>query len=466
MTLAEEPLVRTRPGPILAAAVLASSMGFIDASVTALALPAIRADLGASQAQAEWVGAAYLLTLSALILPGGAMGDRFGTLRLFRAGILGFMAASVLCALAPSPALLIAARALQGVTAAALVPGSMAIVAKAYPPQDRGRALGLWTAAATATTIAGPVLGGVILSLLGAPAWRLIFALNLPFGALALGLLMRHARADAGQPGTPVDLAGAALATLALGALSAGLSFGGAWLLALGGLALAAFLRVQATSPSPMIPLEMFQSRAFAGANAATLLLYFGVMGLNFYIPTVAMTAWGLAPWQVTAAILPVSALIAALSPWAGRRADGVGPGTMMASGAGLVALAQGLMAIFAGTGPFLTHMFPLMLLSGLGMSLVVAPLTAAVMAEAAPGQLGAASGINNAMARIATLLGIAGLGRLARAGFEDFGAPVASAAAGAATTTAFHRQALAAAVCSALAALIAVLWVRQAPRR
>ena len=439
-------------------------MGYIDSTVTALALPAIRESLGATQAQAEWVGAAYLLALSALILSGGALGDRFGTLRLFRSGIIGFMAASVLCAIAPSPELLIAARALQGIAAAAMVPGSMAIIAKAYPRETRGRALGLWSAAATATTIAGPMLGGLILSLLGPHAWRLIFALNLPFGAGALWLLARHARNDAGRPGTPVDLPGAALATLGLGALSAGLSFGSLWLIALAALALAAFLRVQTTSPAPMLPLSMFRNTAFAGANAATLLLYFGVMGLNFYLPTVALTAWGLKPWQMTLAILPVSALIAGVSPWSGRMADRIGPGVMMAAGSSLVAAAQLLMAIFAGTGPFLTHMFPLMVLSGLGMSLVVAPLTVAVMAHAGAGQMGAASGINNAMARIAMLVGIALMGRLARTAYADFGARLAGAAHVAASSAAFQRLALAAAVSSALAALIAGLWVRRSP--
>jgi EmrB/QacA subfamily drug resistance transporter len=457
------PLVKTTPGPILVAAVLASSMGFIDSSVTALALPSIRFSLGATQAQAEWVGAAYLLTLCSLILSGGALGDRFGTLQLFRSGIIGFMAASVLCALAPSPALLIAARALQGVAAAAMVPGSMAIIAKAYPQETRGQALGTWTAAATATTIAGPMLGGLILSLLGPHAWRLIFALNLPFGAGALWLLHRYARPDKGLPGTPVDIAGAALATLSLGALAAGLSFGGLWLLALAALAFAAFLRVQATSPAPMIPLTMFRNRAFAGANAATLLLYFGVMGLNFYLPTVALTAWGLKPWQMTLAILPGSVLIATISPWAGRMADRIGPGAMMATGAGIVAVAQLLMTRFAGTGPFLTHMQPFMILQGVGMSLVVAPLTAAVMAHAGASQMGAASGINNAMARIATLIGIALMGRLARGTYDGFGSNAADVAA---STQAFHRLALAAAICSALAALICAIWVRRSPKR
>lgn len=437
-------------------------MGFIDASVTALALPVIRADLHGGQVLAEWVGAAYLLTLSATILCGGALGDRFGTLRLFRFGIWAFMAGSALCALAPGLPALVAARAAQGLAAAAMVPGSMAIIAKAYPPEERGRALGLWAAAATATTMAGPVLGGLILALPGDWTWRLIFALNLPFGAGALALLARHARPDPGRPGVPVDLAGAGLATLGLGALAAGLSFGLGWVLALGVLALAGFLAVEAKSPAPMMPLRLFADPGFAGANAATLMLYFAVTGLNFYLPTVAITGLGLAPWQVTAALLPVSALIATLSPLAGRLADRRGPGLPMALGAALVALAEAGMAAFAPDGPFLTHLFPLMLLSGLGMSLVVAPLTAAVMAHAGEGTQGAASGINNAMARAATLLGVAGMGRLARAAYgaagPGFGASAPGPAHAAATLHAFATLAGLAALASAAAALTVAL--------
>jgi MFS family permease len=379
-------------------------MGFIDSSVTALALPAIRDTLGARQDQVEWVGVAYLLTLSATILCGGAMGDRFGTLRLFRAGIWGFMACSALCALAPGVESLIAARAAQGLAAAAMVPGSMAIIAKAYPRETRGKALGLWAAAATATTISGPMLGGAILTVLGPHAWRMIFALNLPFGIGALVLLARHARADAGRPGTPVDLIGAGLATLGLGGVTAGLSFGGPWIVAAGTLALAVFLWVEARSKAPMIPLAMFRNPAFAGVNAATLFLYFAITGLGFYIPTVAITAFGLPPWEVTLALLPGSVL------------------------------------------------------------------TAAVMAHAGEAQQGAASGINNATARVSTLMGVAVMGRVARGaygpGAPGFGLAANLPAHAAAGAHAFATIAVLAAVCSALAAGVAALTVRPVPTR
>ncbi|MEI6800044.1 MAG: MFS transporter, partial [Pseudomonadota bacterium] len=186
------PICRSKPGYLLASAVMASAMGFIDSSVTAIALPAIRASLGGSLARAEWVQAGYLLAVTALVLVGGAMSDRFGVVRVFQGGILAFMAASLLCAIAPTMPLMIAARVLQGLGAAFMVPGSMTIVSRAYSRADRGRALGLWAAASTATTAGGPILGGLVLTLGGPEVWRVIFAMNLPLGAGALWLLARH----------------------------------------------------------------------------------------------------------------------------------------------------------------------------------------------------------------------------------------------------------------------------------
>ena len=369
----------------MAAAVMASSMGFIDSSVTAIATPAIRASLGGTLAQAGWVAGAYLLTLSSLILVGGAMGDRFGVVRVYRAGIIGFVASSVLCALAQTIGQLNLARALQGIGAAFMVPGAMTLISRAYPRSERGAALGLWAASATATTAFGPVLGGLLLTLGGDQAWRAIFALNLPLGLAALWLLYRYALPDPGRPGTPIDLTGAALATLCLGLFAWALTQEGHTLplLALSAGAAALFLWREATANAPMIRLGMFANRAFALANLATLLLYVALTGVMFYLPMTAITAWGVTPVGVTAAFLPTSLMVTLLSARSGRWADRIGPGPMMAAGSALVALGYALLALTAPSGQFFARIVPVMFLVGFGLSLVIAPLTAAIMAYA-----------------------------------------------------------------------------------
>jgi len=319
-------------------------MAFIDSSVTSIAVPVMRASLDASLGEAQWFSAGYLLTLSSLVLIGGAMADRFGIARVFAGGIAGFVLASLLCAAAKTPALLIAARAVQGLAAGVMVPGSMALVARAYGKTERGRALGLWAAATTATSALGPVLGGALLSLGGDEVWRLIFAMNLPLGVAALILLRRYTLADAGKPGAPVDLAGAGLATLGLGLVAWGLTSpgDGAWAATVVGLLVfAGFLIWEHRCPHPMIRLGMFANRAFAAANLATFLLYLAITGIGFYLPMTAMSGWGQSPIAVSLALLPTSILIAVLSPMVGRLADRIGPFVPMTVGALIVTVSQ-----------------------------------------------------------------------------------------------------------------------------
>ena len=455
----------------MAAAVLASSMGFIDASVTAIATPAIRAALGGSLAEAGWIAASYLLTLSALILVGGAMGDRFGVVRVFRAGIAGFVAASLLCALAQSIGQLNLARALQGIGAAFMVPGSMTVISRAYPRDQRGAALGLWAASATATTALGPVLGGLLLTLGGTEAWRAIFALNLPLGLAALWLLQRHALPDQGRPGTKVDLIGATLATLALGLLASGLTHErhSPLLLTLAAVATALFLWREATTPSPMIRLGIFANRGFALANLATLLLYVALTGVMFYLPMTAIAAWGVSPLGVTAAFLPTSLMITLLSAHAGRWADRIGPGRVMALGSALVGMGYASLALLAPSGQFFTQIVPAMSLTGLGLALVVAPLTAAVMAFAPDTEQGAASGINNAVARVSGLISVTLMALVAHlsygaptAGHPGFGLPGTTPAHLAATSAAFAQIAALAAVLALAASLCSAAIARR----
>ena len=457
---------------ILVTTVLASSMGYIDASVTAIARPAIRADLGGSLAQGAWVAGAYLVTLSSLILVGGAMADRLGVVRVYGAGIVAFVASSMLCALAQNMTQLNLARALQGSAAAFMVPGSMTLIARAFPRDERGAALGVWAAAAPAATALGPVLGGLLLTFGGSQIWRAIFALNLPLGAAALWLLTRYALPDKGRPGTAIDLIGAALATLALGFLALALTAQGhtAALMSLAALASALFLWREATTPAPMIRLTIFRNRAFALVNLATLLLYTAVTGVMLYLPMTAISAWHVSPIGVTAAFLPSSFLIASLSTRSGRLADRIGPGPLMTAGATLVAIAYALLAMNAVHANFYTAIVPVMALVGLGMALLVAPLTAAVMANAADSEQGAASGINNAVARASGLISAALMGTVARLGYGQiqpdhpgFGIPSDAPGHVAATSTAFSHIAILAAALALTSAAISTL-IRRRP--
>lgn len=449
---------------ILWAAILASSMGFIDSSVTSIAMPAMRAALGASLAEAQWINAGYLLSLSALVLVGGAMGDRFGIARIFSTGIVIFVAGSLACAFALTPELMIAARVVKGVGAALMVPGSMAMVSRAYPRAERGKALGLWAAASTLTTALGPVIGGMFVTWGGEVGWRLIFALNLPLGLAALWLIHRRTPGDIGKPGVRVDLAGAGLATLGLGLMAWALTEASAptWTPFAAVASLAAFLVWEARAPAPMLRLGLFRNRTLAVTNLVTFVLYFALNGVMFYLPMTAVSAWGVTALEVTAAFLPISVLIGVLSAPAGRMADRWGAGVLMAAGSALVACAYAGLWLAAPFGQFWAHVVPLTALAGLGLGLVVAPLTAAAMQGAEDGEQGAASGINNAVARVAGLVAVALLGRMAAAaygpGAPGFGVTGDSAAHLAATGAAFGSVALAASLMAALAAVLALL--------
>lgn len=440
---------------VLIAAILASALGFIDGSILAIAMPAIRVDLGASLAEAQWISNGYALTLSALILAGGAAGDRFGLRHTFVAGITLFMAASFACALAPNPALLVAFRAVQGVGAAIMVPGSLAIIAKAYPKKERGRAIGVWAAASALTTALGPVLGGFVLSVFGDGVWRAIFAVNLPLGAVAIYLLVAKVPVDAPAGPRGLDLGGAALATLAFGALAYGLTAmsaqGGGPMpgmpiaaIVAGLVLLAVFVFWELRRPEPMIDLALFRNGAFAGANVATFFLYFALSANLFYLPMLLIAGWGLSAAEVGFIFLPLSAAIALLSGPVGQLSDRIGPRLPIAAGSVLVAAAfAGLAAMTqAGVHDFWTGAFALTVLMGLGMALVVSPLSTAIMTAVDDEDTGAASGINNAVSRIAGLIAVAAMGSVAAwvysamlgsgaAGIPGFGEPAPAGLAG-----------------------------------
>lgn len=457
---------------ILWAAILASSMGFIDSSVTANALPAMRAALAASLPQAQWFSGIYLLALTSLILVGGALGDRFGTARGFGLGIILFTLSSMGCALAISPETMILARGLQGVAAALMVPGSMAIIGRAFPREERGAALGLWAAASIATASAGPILAGLCLKLDPVSGWRWIFALNLPLGGFSLWLLVRFALADKGRPGVPIDVIGAALATLGFGLVAYGLSAEtgeSLGLMVLGFAVLTGFLLWEWHCPAPMINLAMFRQRRFAAINLATFLLYFAVTGIGFYLPMTAVSAWGADALAMVAAFLPGALMIAVLSTRMGKLADQIGPARFLVGGALLVTLAQAGLALTAPEALYWTRAVPLMWLSGFGMALLVAPLTTVVMTSASDADQGAASGINNAVARAASLLAVALMGRMAAAGYgaigpetPGFGVIANAPAHIAATGVGFAHIAALAAVASLASALVSAWGLRR----
>lgn len=432
---------------VLVAAILASALGFIDGSILAIAMPALRVDLGASLAQAQWVSNAYALTLSALILAGGAAGDRFGLRKAFVTGIALFIAASLACALAPDPTVLIAFRAIQGIGAAIMVPGSLAIIAKAYPKKERGRAIGIWAAASALTTALGPVLGGFVLSAFGDGVWRAIFAINLPLGLVSIYLLLTKIPADRPTERRGLDLGGAALATLAFGALAYGLTAmnaeGGGTMavpaIAAGVVLLFVFVMYERWQAEPMIDLGLFRIGAFAGANLATFFLYFALSANLFYLPMLLIAGWGLSSAEVGFIFLPLSASIALLSGPVGQWADRIGPRLPIAAGSFVVAIAFAGLALLthAGIRHFWTGAFPLMALMGLGMALVVSPLSTAIMTSVEDKDTGAASGINNAVSRIGGLIAVAAMGSLAAfvyarisgnpAGMPGFGEPPAT---------------------------------------
>jgi len=409
---------------VLVAAILASSMGFIDGSVVSLAMPVIRADLGASLVDAQWISNSYMLFLSALVLLGGAAGDVFGVRNIFAAGIVLFIVTSAICALAPTADLLILARGAQGIGAALMVPGSLAIIAKAYPSESRGQAIGTWAAFSSLTTALGPFIGGMVLSFGDPWMWRLIFAINAPIGLVVLLMLWAKVPRDRPTSKRSLDAGGAVLATSSLGAMAWGLtSFGlpadqtivpPALCLAAGAALFAGFLWWEARVRSPMVKLELFRSKAFSGANVYTLILFLGFNAILFFLPMTIVSAWGAKEWEASLLFLPLSLSMAFFSSAMGRLADRIGPRLQLTAGAAIVAVSYVALALTMPLMQLWTVTFPILIVKGLGMAVLISPLSTAVMRATPDEDTGLASGVNNAVARAAGLIAVAALGAVA----------------------------------------------------
>ena len=400
---------------ILFTTVLGSSMALLDSTVVNVALPRMGRDLDADLAALQWTVNAYMLTLAGLILLGGALGDRFGRRKVFVLGVVWFAAASLLCGLAPNAGVLIAARAFQGVGGALLTPGSLAIIQASFHPEDRGRAVGLWSGFGGIGAAVGPFLGGWLVD---GPGWRWVFLLNVPLALLCAPIAMRHVPESGGEgKHGRFDVLGAALGALALALVTYALieaSTASVTVVALtavaGVVAGIAFVQVERRRPDPMLPLSIFAARQFTAVNLVTLCVYAAFGGFFFLTALQLQVVAGYSALAAGTSLLPTTVLMLLLSSRSGALAERIGPRVPLTVGPLLCAAGMLLMLRVGENASYVADVLPAVLVMGLGMVTLVAPLTATVLASVDTGQAGLASGVNNAAARVAGLVAVAGL--------------------------------------------------------
>ncbi len=445
---------------VIAAAVLGSGVAFLDGSVVNTALPAISGDLGAGLSSLQWVLTAYLLTLGSFLVLGGSLGDLFGRRRVFLLGLGGFAAASAICGLAPSISFLIAARALQGVAAAMLVPGSLAIISASFRPVDRGRAIGAWSGLAGVSTALGPFLGGWLID---SVSWRWVFGINVPLVVIAVLITVRHVPetfdADAIRR---VDWAGAL--TLAVGlaglvfALIEGPAHGWTTLTigaaVVGMVTLGAFVIIERRSSHPMVPLSVFRSRQFSGANLVTFTVYAALGAATFLLVVHLQQDLGYSALEAGASLLPITVLMVTFSARAGALAQRIGPRAPMTIGPVVVGAGLLLLTRAEPGVTYVTGVLPGVIVLGAGLAITVAPLTAAVLAAIDDHHAGIGSAINNSVARVAQLLAIAVL---------PAAAGIATSGSGLDLSNGFRTAMVIAAILSGLGGAIAYATIRHA---
>jgi EmrB/QacA subfamily drug resistance transporter len=404
---------------VIATAVLGSGIAFLDGSVVNTALPSIRKTFGANLAGQQWVVTGYLLTLGSLLVVGGSLGDLFGRRRMFVYGLIGFSVTSLLCGIALNLPMLIVSRVLQGVSAALLVPGSLAMLSSVFHPDDRARAIGAWSGLSTISTALGPFLGGWLID---AVSWRFVFLINLPLAAAAVFIAQRFVPETRGDTKRAIDYPGIVALSAGLGTLVYALIEGPSndWpttaiaSAAFGVCALIVFVVVESKSHQPMVPLSLFRSRRFAGTNAATFVIW-GAIGAVFFLLTLHLqNDLGYSALEAGASTLPITLLLLLFSAKSGALAQRIGPRLPMTIGPLVVAVAFIAMSRIKAGDPYIRSVLPSVALFGLGLVIVVAPLTATVLAAVEDRFAGVGSAINNAVARVASLLAIAVLPALA----------------------------------------------------
>jgi EmrB/QacA subfamily drug resistance transporter len=450
---------------VVATTVLGSGMAALDATVVGIALPAIGRDFHATVASLQWVVDAYTLTLAGLLLLGGTLGDSYGRRKMFQVGTVWFAVASLLCGLAPNVAVLIAARALQGVGGALLTPGSLAILQASFAQEDRSAAIGAWSGFGGVATAIGPFLGGW---LIGAVSWRLVFFINLPLAVAVVAIAARHVpETRAPGPVPKLDIRGAACISGALAGITYGLiaassaGWGSASVLAplaAGVVLLGLFILVEAREPQPMLPLGVFRSRQFTAANAVTFVVYAALGGLLFLVPVVLQVVHGYSPIEAGVSLLPVTFIMLALSSRSGALAARIGPRLQMSVGPLVLAASLALFTRIGGSGDYLTAVLPAVVVFGFGVAIMVAPLTATALSAAPADHAGIASAVNNDVARAAGLIAVAVLPALAGITGDSYLHPAVLAAD-------FKKAAWIAAAFCAAGGVLAALTIRNPSR-